>query len=86
MADDPERRRRVAAGGYIRTAVLAAPIGLSGAVWQAALLRIAAWTTRGLRVPPRNALLADLTEPTPTRRVVPCCARHSLNSKLEEIR
>jgi MFS family permease len=63
LADDPERRRRVAAGGYIGTAVLAALIGLTGAVWQAALLRIAAWTTRGLRVPPRNALLADLTEP-----------------------
>jgi MFS family permease len=63
LADDPERRRRVAAGGYVGTAVLAALIGLTGAVWQAALLRIAAWTTRGLRVPPRNALLADLTEP-----------------------
>jgi hypothetical protein len=36
--------------------------GLTGAVWQAALLRIAAWTARGLRLPPRNALLADLTE------------------------
>jgi hypothetical protein len=57
------RRRRVAAGGYIGTAILAALIGLTGAVWQAASLRIAAWTTRGLRVPPRNALLADLTEP-----------------------
>jgi Major Facilitator Superfamily len=63
LADDPERRRRVAAGGYIGTAVLAALIGLTSAVWQAALLRIAAWTTRGLRVPPRNALLADLTGP-----------------------
>ncbi|MDQ6898977.1 MAG: MFS transporter [Candidatus Dormibacteraeota bacterium] len=63
LADDPQRRRRTAAGGYIGTAVLAALIGLTGAVWQAALLRIAAWTTRGLRVPPRNALLADLTEP-----------------------
>ncbi len=63
LADDPERRRRTAAGGYIGTAVLAALIGVTGAVWQAALLRIAAWTTRGLRVPPRNALLTDLTEP-----------------------
>ena len=63
LADDPERRRRTATGGYIGTAVLAALVGLTGAVWQAALLRIAAWTARGLRVPPRNALLADLTEP-----------------------
>jgi hypothetical protein len=52
LADDPQRRRRVAAGGYIGTAVLAALIGLTGAVSQAALLRTAAWTTRGLRVPP----------------------------------
>jgi MFS family permease len=63
MADDPERRRRVAAGGYIGTAVLTALIGLTGAVWQAAPLRIAAWTARGLRVPARTGLLADLSEP-----------------------
>jgi MFS family permease len=63
LADDPVRRRRTAAGGYIGTAVLAALIGLTTAVWQAALLRIASWTARGLRVPPRNALLADASEP-----------------------
>lgn len=60
LADDPARRRTTAVGGYTSTAVLAALIGLSGAVWQVGLLRLMAWTARGLRVPARNALLADL--------------------------
>lgn len=47
-------------GGYSLTALLAALIGGAYAVWQVALLRMAAWTARGLRVPARNALLADL--------------------------
>jgi MFS family permease len=63
LADDPVLRRRTATGGYVGTAVLAALIGLTGAVWQAGALRIAAWAARGIRVPPRNALLADITEP-----------------------
>lgn len=60
LADQPSSRRNVALGGYSLTALLAALIGLTGAVWQVALLRMAAWTARGLRVPARNALLADL--------------------------
>jgi len=63
LADDPSLRRRTATGGYVGTAVLAGLIGLTGAVWQAGALRIASWAARGIRVPPRNALLADLTEP-----------------------
>ena len=63
LADDPAMRRRTAAGGYVGTAVLAALIGLSVTVWQVGALRIASWAARGIRVPPRNALLADLTEP-----------------------
>ena len=46
------------------TAVLSALIGLSATIWQAGALRIAAWAARGVRVPARNALLADLTDPT----------------------
>lgn len=61
LADDPDRRRAVAVGGYTSTAVLSSLIGLTQAVWQAAFLRAAAWSTRGLRVPSRNALLADAT-------------------------
>lgn len=61
LADDPGRRRSVAAGGYVGTAVLAALIGVAATAWQAGMLRVAAWVSRGLRVPPRNALLADTT-------------------------
>jgi MFS family permease len=60
LADDPGRRRAVAVGGYTTTAVLSGLIGAATAVWQVGVLRAAAWTTRGLRVPARNALLADV--------------------------
>jgi MFS family permease len=60
LADDPHRRRRVAIGGYSATAILSSLIGVSNAVWQVAILRAGAWTARGLRVPARNALLADI--------------------------
>ncbi|MGH9235874.1 MAG: MFS transporter [Acidimicrobiales bacterium] len=63
LADDPERRRTVAVGGYATTAVLSAGIGVASAPWQAAVLRAGAWTARGLRVPARNALLADVVSP-----------------------
>jgi MFS family permease len=60
LADDPERRRRVAVGGYTATAVLAALTGVAQTVWQVGVLRTGAWAARGLRVPARNALLADV--------------------------
>lgn len=60
LADDPARRRKVAVGGYATTAVLGAATAGATAVWQVGLLRAAAWTARGLRVPARNALLADI--------------------------
>lgn len=63
LADDPGRRRSVATGGYVGTAMLAALIGVAVTTWQAGAFRIAAWVSRGLRVPPRNALLADTTTP-----------------------
>lgn len=59
LADDPHRRRTVAVGGYTTTAILTALIGAATAVWQVAVLRVGAWTARGIRVPARNALLAD---------------------------
>jgi MFS family permease len=59
LADDPRRRRATAVGGYATTAVLSALIGTVSAAWQAGLLRAGAWVSRGLRVPSRNALLAD---------------------------
>jgi len=60
LADDPTLRRRVAVGGYTATAVLSAGIGAATTVWQVGLLRTGAWVARGLRVPARNALLADV--------------------------
>lgn len=60
LADSPATRRKTAVGGYLSTAALAALIGAASAVWQVALLRMAAWASRGLRVPARNALLADM--------------------------
>ena len=50
----------MAVGGYTTTAVLSAGIGAATAPWQVGLLRAGAWTARGLRVPARNALLADI--------------------------
>jgi nitrate/nitrite transporter NarK len=64
LADDPGRRRRVAVGGYTTTAVLSAAIGAATASWQAGALRAGAWAARGLRVPARNALLADIVPRT----------------------
>ncbi len=62
LADDRRRRRTVAVGGYTTTAVLSALIGVTTSVVQAGDVarRGAAWAARGLRVPARNALLADV--------------------------
>ena len=61
LADDPERRRDTAVGGYASTAVLSGFIGVATSVWQVGVLRSGAWIARGIRVPSRNALLADAT-------------------------
>ena len=63
LADNPRVRRRTAAGGYTATAILSAAIGAATNVVQVGLLRAGAWTARGLRVPSRNALLADAVSP-----------------------
>jgi MFS family permease len=60
LADDPHRRRDTAVAGYTATAVMTAAIGVTTAVWQVAVLRAGGWAARGLRVPSRNALLADV--------------------------
>jgi MFS family permease len=59
IADDPHRRRSAAVGGYTATAVLSGLVGAATSVWQVGVLRAGAWAARGLRVPSRNALLAD---------------------------
>ncbi len=62
LADDPSRRRSAAVAGYAVTAGFSAAIGGATAVWQVGVLRAGAWTARGLRVPSRNALLADTVD------------------------
>ncbi len=58
----PGRRRRgVAVGGYTTTAVLSAAIGAAAAPWQAGFC-VLGRAARGLRVPARNALLADIVQ------------------------
>ena len=59
LADDPHRRRTTAVGGYASTAILSSLIGVATSAWQVGVLRAGAWASRGLRVPARNALLAD---------------------------
>ncbi len=54
------RRRAAAVGGCTTTAVLSGLIGVASNTWQVGALRAAAWSARGLRVPARNALLADV--------------------------
>ena len=60
LADDVHRHRRLAVGGYTTTAVLSGLIGVATNVWTVGPLRGGAWAARGLRVPARNALLADV--------------------------
>jgi MFS family permease len=64
LADDPRRRRTLAVGGYTTTAILSSLIGAATTVWQVGVLRAGAWAARGLRVPARNALLADIVPAT----------------------
>lgn len=64
LSDDPGRRRAIAVGGYTSTAVLSSATGAATAVWQVGVLRAGAWAARGLRVPARNALLADIVDPS----------------------
>lgn len=61
LANDPRRRRTMATGGYIMTAVTTAAIGLATAVWQVGVLRALAWGARGLRSPARDSMLSSLS-------------------------
>src|SRR6188472_4347792 len=50
LADDPQRRRSAAVGGYTATAVLSGLVGVATSAWQVGVLRAGAWAARGLRV------------------------------------
>jgi MFS family permease len=66
LANDSNRRARLASGGYVGTAAATGAIGAASAVWQVGLLRAFAWTSRGVRSPSRDTILANLADP-PTR-------------------
>lgn len=63
LANDQDRRLQMASGGYLVTAAATGAIGLAVTVWQAGLLRAAAWLARGVRSPARDAMLASLAPP-----------------------
>ncbi len=60
LSNDPQRRARIASGGYLGTALATGAIGLAVTVWQVAVLRALAWASRGIRSPARDTLLTSL--------------------------
>jgi MFS family permease len=64
LADRPGWRRPLILGGYL-TAVLVRPlIALAGAAWQVIGFRVIDRVGKGLRTPPRDALIAEVTAPS----------------------
>jgi MFS family permease len=64
IAAEPTGRARLARGGYLVTALATGAVGLATAVWQVAILRAVAWTSRGLRSPARDGLLFSIVPPS----------------------
>lgn len=63
LADAPRRRGGLIILGYL-VAVLVRPlIALTGAAWQVIGLRVTDRVGKGIRTPPRDALIADVTPP-----------------------
>ncbi len=60
LANDGNLRGRLASSGYLGTALATGAIGLCVAAWQVGVLRALAWTSRGMRSPARDSLLASL--------------------------
>lgn len=59
ISDKMEHRKRLVVAGYAATGIFAGLTGFASNWWQALLYRTLAWTGRGLREPPRDAMLAD---------------------------
>jgi hypothetical protein len=81
LADDPERRRRSALGGYTATAVFSSLIGITTATWQIGVLHAAAWSSRVLRVPARHALLAEVVPADATGAPTASSARWTISAQ-----
>src|SRR3989442_13554437 len=66
LADRPARRGRLVVLGYAMAVLVRPVISLAGAAWQVIGLRVVDRLGKGLRTPPRDALIADAT-PAPLR-------------------
>src|SRR2546428_9235903 len=61
LADRPSRRGPLIVGGYFLAAVVRPIIAVTAAAWQVIGLRVVDRFGKGLRTPPRDALIADVT-------------------------
>jgi MFS family permease len=61
MADRPERRGPLIVGGYLLAVLVRPIIAITAAAWQVIGLRVIDRLGKGLRTPPRDALIADVT-------------------------
>jgi len=63
LADEPRRRGALVILGYLVAVVVRPVIALAGASWQVIGLRVTDRVGKGIRTPPRDALIADITPP-----------------------
>src|SRR6267154_3493545 len=61
LSDRPARRGRLVVLGYTAAVLVRPVIALTGAAWQVIGLRVVDRLGKGLRTPPRDALIADVT-------------------------
>ena len=61
LADRPSRRGPLIVGGYFLAAAIRPIIAFTAAAWQVIGLRVVDRLGKGLRTPPRDALIADVT-------------------------
>jgi MFS family permease len=61
LADRPSRRGPLIVGGYFIAAAVRPVIAVTAAAWQVIGLRVVDRFGKGLRTPPRDALIADVT-------------------------
>jgi MFS family permease len=61
LADHPRWRRPLVVGGYLLAAVTRPVIGATTAAWQVIALRATDRVGKGVRTPPRDAVIADAT-------------------------
>ncbi|MGH7538958.1 MAG: MFS transporter, partial [Gemmatimonadales bacterium] len=63
LADEPRRRGALVILGYLVAVIVRPVIALAGAAWQVIGLRVTDRVGKGIRTPPRDALIADITPP-----------------------